>query len=1037
MNKLSAVLLLIGSVAPLFTFSQNTLFSESFEGFHNWQVAGASSPNNWIVFTCAGNGISQPGTACAYITPGGATPGCSAGQSEYYGYANAPSATSDVILYKEVHNSCYTGLQISFDVQIDGNSGEDYLELVYSTDNGVTWLAAAAEIVATPGWQTLNVALPATLDNTDFRIGFRFTCDAAAIYGNPAAIDNVLLQGSTTDATPPSASCPATFNIYADASCEAIVPDLPPSVVASDNCTATADLMITQSPPIGSTATSGGTATITVTDQAGLQTTCTTSLIFVDTIRPVLTCPGTQSDAADAACSLLLTDMTGLLAATDNCTSSGSLVFSQAPAAGTSLTIGNHLISLYAEDASGNTGTCSFILTVNDTTAPAVTCPPYHLIPGNALCIAHVDDLSSVPTSINDNCTSNPSLFSFSQVPAELMAFSDTIPATIYVSDADGNIGSCSLFLVAADTVPPAVTCLSDSVVTMTNPCDYTIPDLSAAYTANDICPEQGLLSFSQSPAAGTPSSGITVVTTIITDAYGYEGYCYTNILPDDQILPAITCPSAQNINNGSNCNFTLPDYTSLAGVSDNCSGYILAQSPPEGMIVSSGTNLVTLTVTDAGENTASCSFNVTVIENTPPSITCPANITSCDTIVSYPAPSGTDNCLFQVLQTDNSGLTSGSSFPEGITTQTYTIIDSSGNTASCSFTIEVLEIPDEAVIPVDTIELCNLFNSLVDANPVSSGTGGWSIVQGGGTFNDASQASTFVTGLSLGTNKLVWTVNSASCGSKKDTLIIAVWPLPSQAEVQDSLLVCSEAGILFQATVPAFGTGTWSNTTGIQFDDPHAPITAISNLNGGNHTVIWTVSSGTCPSDSDTMFVVSPAIAKISWPDTTICVADMPLAISGSVPVANQTPIWNTLTGGASFTNVYSFETTLTAASVGTVQLTYWLTHPVCGISKDTIVLTVQDCENTITGIPTLFTPNGDNKNDVFDIPQLAINYPGCRVEIYNRWGGLVFESDGYVNAWDGTYKGEPVQMGTYFYTIRLNDAQSTVLDGSISIIR
>lgn len=62
---------------------------------------------------------------------------------------------------------------------------------------------------------------------------------------------------------------------------------------------------------------------------------------------------------------------------------------------------------------------------------------------------------------------------------------------------------------------------------------------------------------------------------------------------------------------------------------------------------------------------------------------------------------------------------------------------------------------------------------------------------------------------------------------------------------------------------------------------------------------------------------------------------------------------------------------------------------------------------------IPNLFTPNGDNYNDVFFIEGL---YAKTRVSIYNRWGDLVYESNSYDNTWG---KNEKVTDGLYYYQI------------------
>ncbi len=89
------------------------------------------------------------------------------------------------------------------------------------------------------------------------------------------------------------------------------------------------------------------------------------------------------------------------------------------------------------------------------------------------------------------------------------------------------------------------------------------------------------------------------------------------------------------------------------------------------------------------------CSFTVTVVDTQPPSITCPANITSAaaaascpiatSKAVSFPAPMATDNCAVQSVVCNRP---SGSAFPVGTTTVPCTATDTSGNTASCSFTV-------------------------------------------------------------------------------------------------------------------------------------------------------------------------------------------------------------------------------------------------------------------------------------------------------------------------------------------------------------
>jgi len=84
---------------------------------------------------------------------------------------------------------------------------------------------------------------------------------------------------------------------------------------------------------------------------------------------------------------------------------------------------------------------------------------------------------------------------------------------------------------------------------------------------------------------------------------------------------------------------------------------------------------------------------------------------------------------------------------------------------------------------------------------------------------------------------------------------------------------------------------------------------------------------------------------------------------------------------------------------------------------------------------IPNTFTPNGDGINDLWDIPAL-ISYPNCMVDVYSRYGALILHSVGYSKAWDGTYKGSKLPVGTYYYVIDLGN-KTPKLSGYIALIK
>jgi gliding motility-associated-like protein len=84
---------------------------------------------------------------------------------------------------------------------------------------------------------------------------------------------------------------------------------------------------------------------------------------------------------------------------------------------------------------------------------------------------------------------------------------------------------------------------------------------------------------------------------------------------------------------------------------------------------------------------------------------------------------------------------------------------------------------------------------------------------------------------------------------------------------------------------------------------------------------------------------------------------------------------------------------------------------------------------------VPNVFSPNGDGVNDTWRIKYLE-SYPGAEIDVYNRAGQVVFHSIGYDVDWDGTYKGSPLPVGTYYYVINPKNNKS-IITGSVTIIK
>jgi gliding motility-associated-like protein len=166
-------------------------------------------------------------------------------------------------------------------------------------------------------------------------------------------------------------------------------------------------------------------------------------------------------------------------------------------------------------------------------------------------------------------------------------------------------------------------------------------------------------------------------------------------------------------------------------------------------------------------------------------------------------------------------------------------------------------------------------------------------------------------------------------------------------------------------------------------------------------------------------------------------------------IPVINAGPDRVLLEGGS--------VVLLGSGTGNAVNYSWW---PVQGLNNTSIAqpttTTLVDIEYTLVGtsadlcsdsdkvkvtilkmplIPNTFSPNGDGIHDRWEIKYLE-SYPGATVEIFNRYGQPVFKTIGYNKPWDGTFKGNPLPAGTYYYIIAPKNGRQP-MKGFVDIIR
>jgi len=509
---------------------------------------------------------------------------------------------------------------------------------------------------------------------------------------NSGNIDSCTFLIIVDDNLPPTVTCPPDSNVYTNVNCEYTLVDLTGSITVSDNCDP--NLIIAQHPAIGTVFNGGDNPFISfnVTDLSGNASVCSYRILVVDTIPPTITCPGTQTDYVNPSCQFVVADYTGLSSSSDNCI--GSILVEQLPIPGTVLnTNTTSTITLTATDIIGNFTTCQFDLISIDTIPPVITsCASDTTKKADSNCVYIIEDFSNL-LSVTDNCQNS---FIFSQNPSVGSALNvgTTTQINIFAADSSGNSDSCSFMLTVLDQTAPSFDCPQNPNVPLDNNCSYIIPDYQQLLAPIDNCDTNFI--FTQSTPSGDTLFGIGTQQTIVltaTDIYNNVNSCSFTITLTDTTSPAIICPADQTIDLDVNCLYVVPDLVPLTSSSDYCDASpVITQSIPPGS-TTGGINLLYLTSTDASGNTSTCAVNLYPNDTVPPIISCTDSIFSCESIILYSNPNASDDCsLVNISQTDSTGLSSGSTFPTGITILNYTAEDEIGNTANCNIYIEIYD---------------------------------------------------------------------------------------------------------------------------------------------------------------------------------------------------------------------------------------------------------------------------------------------------------------------------------------------------------
>ena len=210
----------------------------------------------------------------------------------------------------------------------------------------------------------------------------------------------------------------------------------------------------------------------------------------------------------------------------------------------------------------------------------------------------------------------------------------------------------------------------------------------------------------------------------------------------------------------------------------------------------------------------------------------------------------------------------------------------------------------------------------------------------------------------------------------------------------------------------------TWN---GLTFNSPGTQIIYLLNSSGCDSTVNINLYVNAVP--------VAPNVAG----NMQYCINEEPGPIEATGGSGNYT--WY---ADAELLEILSYDSQITP-EVYSGNINYYVTTTENGCESPAQIIAIQFQECGII-IPTAFTPDADQVNDIWNLQDIDAIYPNNVVFVYNRWGNKVFESiQGNYNQmpWDGTFNNEPLPVASYYYIIEYNDNSKKPLNGIVSIIK
>jgi gliding motility-associated-like protein len=531
--------------------------------------------------------------------------------------------------------------------------------------------------------------------------------------------------------------------------------------------------------------------------------------------------------------------------------------------------------------------------------------------------------------------------------------------------------------------------------------------------TASDNC--SVIFTSNKSPGTVFPL-GTTVVTYTATDAGGKVATCSFDVIVKDNINPVITgCVSKIVANANASCQATV---TWTPPTANDCSPVILSSTKNPGSVFSLGTTVVTYTATDAAGNVATCSIDVTVVDDTDPVITsCPSNIflsadASCQAAATWEPPTASDNCTVTL----SSNKIPGAVFPFGTTVVTYTATDAAGNTSTCSFNVIVND------------ELAPVFAPYSEVEAIAEGGCTADIFWDEPAITDCS-AVTLTSShdpgelFSIGTTEVSYTATDAK--GRSSTLKFNVIVEDKTGPVFTS---CPQ-NIIHEIDGTCSTPVSWSAP---MVSDNCGQATVVSSHSPGDvfstgSTVVKYTATDTHGNITVCEFTVT--VKHKSLPVFSNCPQDIAVKSNeyGEATVHWSPPVATDACGNVVVTASHQPGTTFPIGST-VVEHVAENAFGAKSYCRFNVVVTQQEID---IAIAKFVTPDGNGENDAWIVSNIE-KFQDNKVVIVDRWGSVIYTASGYNNnniVWRGhNQAGVMVPVGTYFYTISVRYGKSSL---------